>query len=47
MDVLSRIADWLGENEAAISAVVGIAALAGVLSPPAKPTRGRTISNPH
>jgi hypothetical protein len=27
MDLLSRIAGWLGENEATISAVVGIAAL--------------------
>ena len=31
MDLLSRIASWLGENEATISAVVGIAVLAGVL----------------
>jgi hypothetical protein len=29
MDLLSRIASWLGENEATISAVVGIAVLAG------------------
>ena len=27
MDLLSRIAGWLGENEATISAVVGIAVL--------------------
>jgi TolB-like protein/Tfp pilus assembly protein PilF len=31
MDLLSRIASWLGENEATISAVVGIVVLAGVL----------------
>ena len=31
MDILSRVAAWLGENEATISAVVGIAVLAGVL----------------
>jgi adenylate cyclase len=31
MDLLSRIASWLGENEATISAVVGIMVLAGVL----------------
>ena len=31
MDLLSRIASWLGENEATISAVVGITVLAGVL----------------
>jgi len=31
VDLLSRIASWLGENEAGISAVVGIAVLAGVL----------------
>ena len=31
MDLLSRIAGWLGENEATISAVVGITVLAGVL----------------
>jgi adenylate cyclase len=30
MDLLSRIASWLGENEATISAVVGIAVLAGL-----------------
>jgi TolB-like protein/Tfp pilus assembly protein PilF len=30
MDLLSRIASWLGENEATISAVVGIAVLAGI-----------------
>jgi hypothetical protein len=30
MDLLSRIASWLGENEATISAVVGITVLAGV-----------------
>jgi hypothetical protein len=30
MDLLSRIAGWLGENEATISAVVGIAVLAGL-----------------
>ena len=28
MDLLSRIAGWLGENEATISAVVGIAVTA-------------------
>ncbi len=31
MDLFSRIASWLGENEATISAVVGITVLAGVL----------------
>lgn len=31
MDLLSRIAAWLGENEATISAVVGIAVLAGIV----------------
>jgi TolB-like protein len=31
VDTLSRIASWLGENEATISAVVGITVLAGVL----------------
>jgi hypothetical protein len=31
MDLLSRIASWLGENEATISAVVGITVLAGVI----------------
>ena len=31
MDLLSRIASWLGENEATISAVVGITVLAGVV----------------
>jgi TolB-like protein/tetratricopeptide (TPR) repeat protein len=31
MDLLSRVATWLGENEATISAVVGIAVLAGIL----------------
>jgi TolB-like protein len=31
VDLLSRIASWLGENEATISAVVGITVLAGVL----------------
>jgi hypothetical protein len=31
MDLLSRIATWLGENEATISAVVGITVLAGVV----------------
>ena len=31
MDLLSRIASWLGENEATISAVVGIAVLAGIV----------------
>jgi TolB-like protein/Tfp pilus assembly protein PilF len=31
MELLSRIAGWLGENEATISAVVGITVLAGVL----------------
>jgi TolB-like protein/Tfp pilus assembly protein PilF len=31
VDILSRIAGWLGENEATISAVVGIAVLAGAL----------------
>ena len=31
MDLLSRIAGWLGENEATISAVVGITVLAGVV----------------
>jgi len=31
MDLLSRIASWLGENEATISAVVGITVLAGIL----------------
>jgi hypothetical protein len=31
MDFLSRIASWLGENEATISAVVGIAVLTGIL----------------
>ena len=31
MDLLSRIASWLGENEATISAVVGIAVLTGIL----------------
>jgi TolB-like protein len=31
MDLLSRIASWLGENEATISAVVGITVLAGAL----------------
>jgi len=31
MDLLSRIAGWLGENEATISAVVGITVLAGLL----------------
>jgi hypothetical protein len=30
MDLLSRIASWLGENEANISAVVGIRVLAGL-----------------
>jgi hypothetical protein len=30
VDLLSRIAGWLGENEAGISAVVGIAVLAGL-----------------
>jgi hypothetical protein len=30
MDLLSRIASWLGENEATLSAVVGITVLAGV-----------------
>ena len=30
MDLLSRIASWLGENEATISAVVGIAVLKGI-----------------
>jgi hypothetical protein len=28
VDLLSRIASWLGENEATISAVVGITVLA-------------------
>ena len=31
MDTLSRVAAWLGENEATISAVVGIAVLAGIV----------------
>jgi hypothetical protein len=31
MDVPSRIASWLGENEATITAVLGIAVLAGVV----------------
>ena len=31
MDLLSRIAGWLGENEATISAVVGIAVLTGIV----------------
>jgi TolB-like protein len=31
MDVLSRIASWLSDHEATISAVVGIAVLAGIL----------------
>ncbi|MGB6846940.1 MAG: hypothetical protein WBG05_01890 [Thermoanaerobaculia bacterium] len=31
MDLLSRIASWLGKNEATISAVVGITVLARVL----------------
>jgi hypothetical protein len=31
VDLLSRIAGWLGENEATISAVVGIAVLAGIV----------------
>jgi hypothetical protein len=31
VDTLSRIAGWLGENEATISAVVGIAVLAGIV----------------
>jgi TolB-like protein len=31
MDLLSRIASWLGENEATISAVVGIAVLTGIV----------------
>jgi adenylate cyclase len=31
VDILSRIAGWLGENEATISAVVGIAVLAGIV----------------
>ena len=31
MDLLSGIAGWLGENEATISAVVGIAVLAGIV----------------
>jgi len=31
VDILSRIASWLGENEATISAVVGIAVLAGIV----------------
>jgi kynurenine formamidase len=31
MDLLSRIANWLGEHEATISAVVGIAVLTGIL----------------
>ena len=31
MDLLSRVAAWLGENEATISAVVGIMVLAGAL----------------
>jgi hypothetical protein len=34
VDILSRIAGWLGENEATISAVVGIAVLAGIVFPP-------------
>jgi hypothetical protein len=31
MDLVSRIAGWLGENEATISAVVGVTVLAGVV----------------
>jgi TolB-like protein len=31
MDLLSRIASWLGENEATISAVVGITVLVGIV----------------
>ena len=31
MDLLSRIASWLGDHEAVISAVVGIAVLAGIV----------------
>ena len=31
VEALSRIASWLGENEATISAVVGIAVLTGIL----------------
>ena len=31
MDVLSRIVAWLSDHEAAISAVVGIAVLAGIV----------------
>ena len=31
MTALARVASWLGENEATISAVVGIAVLAGIV----------------
>jgi hypothetical protein len=31
MDLLSRIASWLGENEATISVVLGIAMLGGIV----------------
>ena len=31
MDILSRVAAWLGENEATISAVVGIMVLTGIV----------------
>jgi hypothetical protein len=31
MDLLSRIVSWLGVHEATISAVVGIAVLAGIV----------------
>jgi hypothetical protein len=45
MDLLSRIVSRLGENEATISAVVGIAALAGIVlagvrSLPRRPSEG-------
>jgi hypothetical protein len=30
MNLLSRIAGWLGENEVSISAVVGLAVLTGI-----------------
>jgi hypothetical protein len=39
MDLLSRIAACLGENEATISAVVGVVALVGCRSYPARGAR--------
>lgn len=42
MDVLSSIFTWLSEHEAGISAVVGIAVLAGIVSTGARsPLRRR------